>query len=125
MSEPEVTNSHMSIPANPQQEFLDQLQGQIERLEKRMNSYELRIKILEDFVIVCVFQWKLKTQNKHYKFNFCIMFKSRTFEYVAFCKEFPSLSYYGKDTFTVRRKIQILVEDIVTDLESTGEIVPQ
>jgi hypothetical protein len=46
-------------------------------------------------------------------------------EFVGLCAEFPSLSYLHKDQNATLKGITDLVKDVVTDMESNEELVPE
>ena len=46
-------------------------------------------------------------------------------EFVGLCAEFPSMSYLDKDQNATLKGITDLIKDVVTDMESNGEIVPE
>ena len=46
-------------------------------------------------------------------------------EFVGLCAEFPSLSYLHKDQNATLKGIKDLVKDVVTDMESNEELVPE
>ncbi|MBS3027963.1 MAG: type II toxin-antitoxin system HicB family antitoxin [Dolichospermum sp. DET50] len=46
-------------------------------------------------------------------------------EFVGLCAEFPSMSYLDKDQNAILKGITDLIKDVVTDMESNGEIVPE
>ena len=43
---------------------------------------------------------------------------------MGLCAEFPSMSYLDKDQNATLKGITDLIKDVVTDMESNGEIVP-
>ena len=126
MSKNESDNSHISVFSNPQQEVIAQLQGQLIRLEKKYAEIEKRLKIWKEFVTVTQFVFQLKSDAyKYYSFDIRILYKARTWEYVAFCEQFPSLVYYGKSTAKVGNYMKNELRKVVNDLENTGYVVPQ
>jgi predicted HicB family RNase H-like nuclease len=46
-------------------------------------------------------------------------------EFVGLCAEFPSLSYLDEDQLTALSGITALVKDVVADMESNDEKVPE
>ena len=125
MSEPETTNKHVSVYSNPQQEVLEQLERKLDRLSKLYSDIKQSLLLLEEFVTVCTWEFKIGTVNKVYTFHLRTLYKARTWEYICFCKEFPSLQCPGKSTSVVSKKMKEMLWIIVEDLENSGEIVPQ
>ncbi|MDD1416826.1 hypothetical protein MEN41_20035 [Dolichospermum sp. ST_con] len=58
----------------------------------------------------------------HYTYK--ITWSEEDQEFVGLCAEFPSMSYLDKDQNATLKGITDLIKDVVTDMESNGEIVP-
>ena len=58
----------------------------------------------------------------HYTYK--ITWSEEDQEFVGLCAEFPSMSYLDKDQNPTLKGITDLIKDVVTDMESNGEIVP-
>ena len=126
MSNPDSDNRHISVPANFQQEVIQQLLSQINRLEIKYKSLEARLKILEDFVTVSQHFCPLKSlKGNYYSFDVRILYRARTWEYVALCAQFPSISFAGKSSTKVSYNMKEELLDIVNDLEENQHSVPQ
>ena len=46
-------------------------------------------------------------------------------EHVATCAEFPSLSWLAKTPEAALKGIQKVVADVVTDMQASGEVMPE
>ena len=126
MSKNEYDNSHISVFSNPQQEIIAQLQEQLIRLENKYAEIEKKLEIWKDFLTVTQYVFQLKSDKyKYYSFDIHILYKARTWEYVAFCEQFPSLVYYGKSTDKVDTYMKNELRKVVNDLESSDYTVPQ
>ena len=126
MSNTDSDNRHISVPSNPQQEVIQQLLSQINRLETQYKLLEARLKILENFVTVGQYFFPLKSlKGNYYSFDVRILYRARTWEYVALCDQFPSISFAGKSSAKVSYKMKEELLDIVNDLEENHCIVPQ
>lgn len=60
---------------------------------------------------------------KHYTYR--VTWSTEDGEHVALCAEFPSLSWLAKTPETALRGIQKVVADAVTDMQASGEVVPE
>ncbi|HEX9683118.1 MAG TPA: type II toxin-antitoxin system HicB family antitoxin [Acidimicrobiales bacterium] len=63
------------------------------------------------------------TDVKHYTYR--VLWSADDGEYVATVAEFPSLSWLHPDQSKALRGLVDLVAEVIADLESTGEPVPQ
>lgn len=61
----------------------------------------------------------------HNHYTYRVTWSQEDQEFVGLCAEFPSLSYLHEDNFTALKGIIELVKDILTDMETTGEIPPE
>ena len=60
---------------------------------------------------------------KHYSYR--VTWSTEDGEHVALCAEFPSLSWLAKTPEAALKGIQKVVADVVTDLQASGEAVPE
>ena len=60
---------------------------------------------------------------KHYTYR--VTWSTEDGEHVALCAEFPSLSWLAKTPEAALKGIQKVVADVVTDMQSRGEAVPE
>jgi predicted HicB family RNase H-like nuclease len=60
---------------------------------------------------------------KHYTYR--VTWSTEDGEHVALCAEFPSLSWLAKTPEAALRGIQKVVADAVTDMQASGEAVPE
>jgi predicted HicB family RNase H-like nuclease len=61
--------------------------------------------------------------NDHYTYR--ISWSAADDEYVATCAEFPSLSWLAEDDVEALRGIKQLVRDMMVEMETNGEPIPQ
>ncbi len=66
---------------------------------------------------------KIKKQTDYYTYR--ITWSDKDKEYVGLCAEFPSLSWLAKTQEEALRGISNLVTEVVSDMQSNNEIVPQ
>ncbi len=59
------------------------------------------------------------------KYTYRVTWSAEDDEFVGQCAEFPSLSWLAPKWEAAARGIRNLVDDVVTDLESSGERVPE
>jgi len=59
----------------------------------------------------------------HYSYGITWSVEDR--EFVGLCTEFPSLSYLDEDKSAALLGITALVQDVVAEMEATGEKVPE
>ena len=98
----------------------------LNRLETKYKSLEARLKILEDFVTVGQYFFPLKSlKGNYYSFDVRILYRARTWEYVALCAQFPSISFAGKSSAKVSYNMKEELFDIINDLEENHYSVPQ
>lgn len=60
---------------------------------------------------------------KHYTYR--VTWSPEDDEHVALCAEFPSLSWLAKTPEAALKGIQKVVAEVVADMETSGEAVPQ
>ncbi len=60
---------------------------------------------------------------KHYTYR--VTWSTEDDEHVALCAEFPSLSWLAKTPEAALKGIQKVVADVVTDMQASGEAVPE
>ena len=60
---------------------------------------------------------------EHYTYR--VTWSTEDGEHVALCAEFPSLSWLAKTPEAALRGIQKVVADVVTDMQASGEAVPE
>jgi predicted HicB family RNase H-like nuclease len=60
---------------------------------------------------------------KHYTYR--VTWSPEDGEHVALCAEFPSLSWLAKTPEAALKGIQKVVADVVTDMQASGEAVPE
>ena len=63
------------------------------------------------------------TANDHYTYR--VTWSEDDKEYVGLCAEFPSLSWLDSSAEAALRGIRSVVADVVTDMEKTGEGIPE
>ncbi len=61
--------------------------------------------------------------EKRYRYN--VFWSEKDQEYVGTCAEFPSLSWLDEDQREAFYGIQRLVLDVLSDMESNGEPIPE
>lgn len=59
------------------------------------------------------------------RYTYRVSWSEEDGEYVATCAEFPSLSWLADDQLDALRGLRDLVDEVVQDLESAGEPVPE
>ena len=59
------------------------------------------------------------------RYTYRVTWSSEDGEYVGLCAEFPSLSHLDENHSSALEGIRALVRDIVEDLETSGEPIPQ
>ncbi len=59
------------------------------------------------------------------KYTYRVTWSEDDHEYVGLCAEFPSLSWLAKKPEVALKGIRKLVEDVVKDMQSEGEVVPE
>lgn len=64
----------------------------------------------------------MQDQN-HYTYR--IIWSEEDQEYVGLCAEFPSLSWLDKDDFEAYKGIRNLVNEVISEMKDSGEIVPE
>jgi predicted HicB family RNase H-like nuclease len=62
-------------------------------------------------------------KNDHYAYR--VIWSAEDEEYVGLCAEFPSLSWLASTPEAALKGIRQVVADVVTDLEGSGEPVPE
>jgi len=62
-------------------------------------------------------------QNDYYTYR--VLWSEEDGEYVGLCAEYPSLSWLASDPENALKGIRQVVADIVTDLQESGEPVPE
>lgn len=62
-------------------------------------------------------------KNDHYTYR--VTWDEEDGEYVGLCAEFPSLSWLASEPETALKGIRRVVADVVSDLTSNGEPVPE
>jgi predicted HicB family RNase H-like nuclease len=60
---------------------------------------------------------------KHYTYR--VTWSTEDGEHVAMCAEFPSLSWLAKTPEAALKGIQKVVAEVVTDMQASGEAVPE
>jgi hypothetical protein len=58
-------------------------------------------------------------------YTYRVMWSVEDNEYVGLCAEFPSLSWLGPDQISVLNGIREVVYEVIEDMRSNGEIVPE
>ena len=58
-------------------------------------------------------------------YSYKLIWSAEDQEFVGLCAEFPSLSYLHENRSTALEGITNLVKDIVADMETTGEKIPE
>lgn len=61
--------------------------------------------------------------HEHYTYR--VIWSAEDQEYVGLCAEFPSLSFLDEDRVTAFEGITNLVKDIVADMETANELIPE
>ncbi len=61
--------------------------------------------------------------HEHYTYR--VIWSAEDQEYVGLCAEFPSLSFLDEDRVTAFEGITNLVKDIVADMETANEPIPE
>ncbi len=64
-----------------------------------------------------------RMKNDHYTYR--VTWSNEDNEYVGLCAEFPSLSWLDKSQEAALRGIRTLVADVVADMKSNNEPIPQ
>jgi predicted HicB family RNase H-like nuclease len=59
------------------------------------------------------------------KYEYAVWWSEEDLEYVGTCIEFPSLSWLDKNRVKALNGIVHLVEEVVQDMERTGESIPE
>jgi len=62
---------------------------------------------------------------KNDRYTYRVTWSEDDDEYVGLCAEFPSLSWLAKKPEVALKGIRKLVEDVVKDMQSAGEDVPE
>ncbi len=62
---------------------------------------------------------------KNDRYTYRVTWSDEDEEYVGLCAEFPSLSWLDESQIAALTGVQSLVADVVADMQSTGEVVPQ
>lgn len=62
-------------------------------------------------------------QNDYYTYR--VIWSAEDKEYVGLCSEFPSLSWLAADHAAAFQGIRQVVADVVADMQSNGETVPE
>jgi len=62
---------------------------------------------------------------KNDRYTYRVTWSEDDTEYVGLCAEFPSLSWLALTPETALKGIRKLVADVVKDMDSTGETVPE
>ena len=62
-------------------------------------------------------------KNDHYTYR--VTWTEEDNEYIGLCTEFPSLSWLAPEPETALQGIRQLVADVVADLQTNGEAVPE
>ena len=62
-------------------------------------------------------------ENDHYTYR--VTWSEEDNEYVGLCAEFPSLSWLASEPEAAPRGIRRVVADVVSDLQTNGEHVPE
>jgi predicted HicB family RNase H-like nuclease len=62
---------------------------------------------------------------KNDRYTYRVTWSEDDNEYVGLCAEFPSLSWLAKKPEAALRGIRKLVEDVIKDMHSRGETVPE
>ena len=60
---------------------------------------------------------------KHYTYR--VTWSEEDQEHLALCTEFPSLSYLDKSPDKALKQLMALVKEVVTDMQSNGEAIPE
>ena len=63
------------------------------------------------------------TDVKHYAYR--VLWSAEDGEYVATVAEFPSLSWLHTDQAEALRGLVALIDDVVADLQASGELIPE
>jgi len=66
-----------------------------------------------------------QTKDNHNKYTYRVTWSEDDGEYVALCAEFPSLSWLAATPESALKGIRRVVVDVVKDMASNGEIVPE
>jgi predicted HicB family RNase H-like nuclease len=62
---------------------------------------------------------------KNDRYTYRVTWSEDDKEYVGLCAEFPSLSWLAKTPGAALQRIRKLVEDVVSDMQNEGEVVPE
>jgi hypothetical protein len=58
-------------------------------------------------------------------YSYQVLWSAEDQEFVGLCAEYPSLSYLHQDRYTALEGISNLVKDIVADMKTNGESIPE